>query len=60
MKVVISHRVLAPRTQILAPDVSRVGLALAGKCIKLASFKLRGERCEMRVCSSDLTSRPSA
>ena len=31
-----------PRTQSLAPNVSPVGLALAGNCLKLARYKGKG------------------
>ena len=37
-----------PRTQSLAPNVSPVGLALAGNCLKLASDKGKGASNEMR------------
>ena len=36
-----------PRTQSLAPNVSPVGLALAGNCLKLARYKGKGARYEI-------------
>ena len=45
-----------PSTQVPAPNVSPVGLALAGNGLS----KVRETSFEVRVCSSDFTSRPNA